>query len=616
MDRVRTSTLESLAAELETWRKATFDQLVIRRWRPKSLTAAVSLARDIQADKVRMQDVRALLIAIVETAGRGHSSAMGADRGSTVSNPAVIRAIFGLTSSTKNATTRQRQETAGHAIGHGVSWHTVRRHSMAHVDQLVEWTLSYLRGPDKRPASTIISSSQSDTIVRHSDLSWLGATYRKLLATGGIFVIWGVPGCGKTTLAMQFARQVAPEGRFIGSIRIGRRGLFEEDLRHILRIEGVDTSAWADDQCLAFFRTAAPTFRAIRLVILDGVRDENDIVALLPHGCAAPVLITTVRQPLSTTDSTTPSFARQLMPLTTNQSYEFLKNRLPWLDEPTVSNLALVLGGHVETMHHVVRYLATENAVIPGTLLEEITHSTRRTLIDLSEVLGVPASLPIAVQRLYDQVADDPLSRAILTSIIWANGSGEQPRQLITEIASRLLHHPTELELQASLLRLERLGLLTSTEKSFVIPRLTAHILRDLLMDTREPTLVAYEQVVALPPDPNERLTLLQILRHEYKFLDPLRLDLAKALGNMRVPLPALLALDDSNWALFTSDEAGRRHVEVYRTTQQALLHLRSNAHHWQQAEGDEVEFIVELTSKVYPTIEAGWRRATVDMPQ
>src|ERR1051326_4770189 len=115
MEPVSSNLLESLEAELDTWRKTPFDRLVKRRDPLPALRAAVRSTREGDQKQVRLDDIRTLLISIVAVAETIQSAGVASSSMGMVSNPAVIRGIFGLTGSSKNATTRQRQEFAGHA---------------------------------------------------------------------------------------------------------------------------------------------------------------------------------------------------------------------------------------------------------------------------------------------------------------------------------------------------------------------------------------------------------------------------------------------------------------------------------------------------------------------
>lgn len=600
-------TRQALTSELDIWRKTPVDRLIARRWHPPALTAAVARASSTSADVVRVPHIRSLLIAVVTVAEKQYSTTTPPQGEGAVSSPSVISEIFGLTSGSKNANAQQRQELAGYAVGRGISWHTIRKYNQAYVEQLATWIMIYLDELKSQPASRSQSEVQSGAIGRQDDLDWLHAAYRQLATSGGLFLLWGLAGSGKTTLARQFAAQIAPE-KFIALIRIGRRGLYEEDIRRILRAEGHDTTSWSDEQCQALFRTVVRQLRAIRFLVLDDARSEKDISALIPDGSNVPILVTIRERPHFTQlPGTTQPLSRQLSPLTIEQSDAFFRSQIPGLEPITSSELAKILGGHAETMHHVVRYLTTDDAMSPETLLEELGSSLHRTLADLAEVLEVPSGLPLILKQLYRQLADAPFANAILTSIVWTNSSGEQPRDLIIEVISELVRRPSALELRAATHRLERLGIVTCNDTSFAVPRLTCQILRDLLIHTREPVLLAYERVLALPPELQPK-TLLQILRQEYDFLRPLSPMLSNELNVTHTPPPALIALDRSNWALFTTSHPGTRQVEMYRTTPRLLLRLRPEAEQWEIAEGGDAEYIAELCSQVYPTVQVSWR--------
>jgi ATPase family associated with various cellular activities (AAA) len=590
--------------ELNIWRKTRFDRMLARRDPLPALTAAVR-ARQGTERAPGLADIRALLIEAVAAVEAAQPPDVSSDNKGRISNPAVIREVFGLTGRSKNASTGTRQQLAGEVAGPGNSAHSIRKHNATYVEQLAAWVRVLLQPSATPPAI----SGPLGPITRRNDLAWLHTTYRALLkGGGGIFILWGLPGIGKTTLARLFANEIGPP-QLTGLIRIGGRGLYDEDIRHILQMEGHDTNSWSDDHCQAMFRTAAQRFTKIRFLVLDDVRSENDVSSLIPYGVAVPVLITARERPwFIQSSSTSHPTSRQLLPFTAEQSEFFLRNQVSRLDASTASYLAKTLGGHAETMHYVVRYLAMDGAISPDDLSEELDRSTR-TIDDLTEVLGIPNSLRAILNQLYRQIADDAVTVAVLTTIIWTNISGEQPRELVREVTSELLHRLTDLEFQASLRRLERLGILAGTDSSLVLTRLTCQMFRDLLINSRESVLTAYERVIATPPEQERRTTLLYILRQEYEFLQPLRTALAERLGNTQTPLPALVALDDSNWALFTTNPAGPRQIEIYRTTRETLLYLPPGATQWEGVADEATDQIVQLISRVYPTIEAGWRQ-------
>ncbi|SMD14526.1 ATP-binding protein [Kibdelosporangium aridum] len=609
-----TDDLSSLEAELHTWRKTPFDRLLTRRppFQLTALTEVAAQARGVGREQIRLQDIRATLVAVVAAVEQARPAAPARAPAGAICSPGIIREVFGLTNASENASTQAREELAGRTVTPELSWHTIRKHRKAYVDQLAFW----IRSPQSTPERpTITGSTPLRSIPRSTDLAWLHTTYRNLMAdNGGLFLLWGLDGMGKSTLARRFANQVGtPE--VTGFIRLGRRGLYERDIRQVLSREGVDDSPLSDEQCIARFRAVAARFNAIRLLVLDDVRTEENIHMLLPHGSNIPVLITASTRPTfgNECDSTPPP-ARLITGVPDEDVRTWLRDQLKdvtALTEETLDGLTSVLGGHAEAIHLVVRYLKSDNAMSPEDLLEDISRRTQHALHDLAELGEVPRSLSVIVEGLYEAVRDDPMASAILASIVWTHSGGERPRDLVVEIAGHLAGRPSPIELQAAVHRLERLGLVTQTETSLAVPRLTARILRDLLIGDQERVLLAYERAIAEPPVVGSRSTLLEILRHEYQFLAPLRPGLAQALSNAHTPLPVLLPLDDTMWALFMTDGADNRRVTLYRATKRSLLYLDHESFRWQPLAGGCEDEILELLSQVYPTISTCWAQVT-----
>jgi AAA domain-containing protein len=604
--------LSSLEAELHTWRKTPFDRLLTRQplFRPTALTEATAKARRVGREQLRLQDIRATLVAVVAAVEQAHPAAPARAPAGAICSPGIIREVFGLTDASENASTQAREELAGRAVTPTLSWQTIRKYHRVYVDQLALWIRSQQPASERRETT---GDMAPHVIPRPADLAWLHATYRNLVAdNGGLFLLWGLDGTGKSTLARHFADQVGPP-QVIGFVRLGRRSLYELDIRQVLSLEGIDDSSLSDEQCVARFRDVATRFTAIRLLVLDDTRAESDILALVPHRSNIPVLVTAPEYlRLSNLARGGPPPALQLTAVSDDETLAYLKDQLPEVADSTVRKLVSLLGGHVETIHHVAHYLTNDDAVTAEDLLEDIARRAQHALNDLAEVLEAPKSLPLVIQQLYEAVSSDPMASAILTSLVWTHGSGERPRDLIIEVVSHLVHRPSALELQAAIRRLERVGLVTATKTSFAVPRLTAQILRDLLIGSRGRVLIAYERAIAQPAVRSQG-TLLEILRQEYAFLAPLRSSFAKALSNMHMPPPAVLPLDDTTWAVFVTDERGDRQAELYRLTPHAFLHLKSDGRYWKVLDDSDVNWLADLTALVYPTIRSGWEQANGD---
>ncbi|HEU5473778.1 MAG TPA: ATP-binding protein [Actinophytocola sp.] len=598
----------SLERELDVWRKTPFGVLLGRRpaFRPSALISAIATADGTPTDQVRLEDIRAMLISVVAAAETTIPMTLPDSAAGSISNPATLRLIFGLTDKSKEANARQRQEFAASTVTSKPSWHTIRGFNSAYVDQFASWIRLYqLRMQDPKPGDR---APAAPWIPRSEDLAWLRRTYRELAADeGGLFVIWGLDGVGKSTLARRFADQVGPP-QISQIIRLRRRGLYERDIRQVLLREGIDDGPLSDEQCIARFRDLATRFKAIRLLVLDDVRAEEDIHMLLPRGTNIPVLITaSTRLSFGDQDDRTPPPSRLIATVPDDDVQTYLREQLEQvstLTEKTLDGLTSVLGGHAETLHLVVRYLKSDDAMSPEDLLEDIARRTRHALNDLAELGQAARSLPVIVQELYEAVRNVPLATGILATIVWMHSSGERPRDLVVEIVRHLAGRPSLMQLQAAVHRLERLGLVMQTETSLAVPRLTARILRDFLLDERSAVLLAYERAVAEPPAEDDHWSLLEVLRQEYVCLEPLRNSFAATLDNTHTPLPAVLGLDDSTWAVFSTDDNRDRRVDLYRLTPKEILYLSNDDTQWASTTAEEVDFIVNLTADIYPTIK------------
>jgi len=600
--------LDTLEAELNIWRKTPFDQLIRRREHLPALVAAVRHARGDDQKQVRLQDMWALLSAAVPATEAVGSAA---DSKGRVSNPAVIREVFGLTAHSKNASVLGRLNHAGAATGQGIAGHTMRRNLDAFVDQLATWIREYL-DQQRRAAEVAPVAETSLLVARDDDLAWLHATYRDLVQRGGgVFQLWGIAGVGKTTLATQFAGQIGPE-KVIGIIHVGRRGLFEDDLRRVLGLEGHDTSAWSDEYCEARFRAVVfGRLRSIRLLVFDGVDDPSDVIALVPKGVTVPLLITSRERLRFTGDASeqlkSPA-ARRIMTFSREQSTQLLRQYLADLDDETVEDLAEVVGGHPESLMHIARYVELNLAISVTDLLEELHRQPRQTLIDLTEALGVPSCAAVAVEGLFRRLDRSSLAYAIIICLIWTDEMGQQPRPLMLELVTIFRNErPSELAMRAALGQLERLGLLGLTEDSIHMSRMTCQVLRDLTTEEVEPVLVAYERLIAVPVAASGEKSLLNKLRQDYDFTRSLHSVWARWMSNEDTPLPAFVCVDRHDWAFFATTKQGRRRASLYRVTPGALQQLHPDRGRWETISDEKgLDVILRATRLYYNAILDG----------
>jgi hypothetical protein len=460
-----------------------------------------------------------------------------------------------------------------------------------------------------------LSANVGSLVTRDDDIAWLHATYRDLVQKdGGLFQLWGIAGIGKTTLAMQFADQVEPQG-VIGVIRIGRRGLSENDLRHVLRLEGYDESAWSDEYCLTKFRVVVRQLRCIRLLIFDGVEDATDVIGLIPNGACIPVLITArerLRFPGDANAQLRAPSARRVRTFSDEQCDLLLRRHLVDLDDETVDALGEAVGGHPESLMHIVHCLMLDD-VTPTSLLEDLSRRPRQALIDMMNALDVQDCAANAIEKLLRQLDPSSLAYTILICLIWAEEFGQLPRSFLLALVSAFRNEqPSLLALRAAFGQLEQLGLLGQTGDFVAMSRMTCQVLRDLLIESYASVMLAYERVVAAPLDDQALpMSLLNTCRLEYDLARPLRLKLANDLDNTHEQAPALICIDKRNWALLvTGNSSGIRYVTMYRVTPGALLALGPrNPREWEIIPNEDCQGILDAVRYYYELMYEEWKK-------
>ncbi|GGX32205.1 AfsR/SARP family transcriptional regulator [Streptomyces lomondensis] len=159
-------------------------------------------------------------------------------------------------------------------------------------------------GPGLRPAQ--LPPAAAFFTGRRAELDALHALVPKQAgksAAPPVAVIGGVPGVGKTTVALHFAHQVSgsfPDGQLFADLRgFGPGGAAmepEEVLQQFLISLGVPPAAVParTTACTALLRTVLAERRV--LLVLDNARDEDQVRPLLPGASGCMVVITSRNQ--------------------------------------------------------------------------------------------------------------------------------------------------------------------------------------------------------------------------------------------------------------------------------------------------------------------------------
>ncbi|MFJ7066056.1 helix-turn-helix domain-containing protein [Streptomyces sp. NPDC101115] len=155
-------------------------------------------------------------------------------------------------------------------------------------------------------AGTVVPPrSVGDFTGREAELSLLREAAERARAGGevSVWVVSGPPGCGKTTLALKAAADLAgefPDGCFVVDLH-GVEGPVDtgEALLKLLKALGVSDRRLAKEEPQGHAGLLRALLRERRcLVVLDNARDEGQVRPLLPAGGRSLVLVTS-RRPLT-----------------------------------------------------------------------------------------------------------------------------------------------------------------------------------------------------------------------------------------------------------------------------------------------------------------------------
>ncbi len=153
-----------------------------------------------------------------------------------------------------------------------------------------------LGGPSKAPAPAQLPADAVNFVGREDELIGL-STIAQHISGGGLVVITGQPGVGKTTLAVRFAHDHAagyPDGQLYVDLRGTHDDAVAVDalLERVLGSLGVSLAASSShvDEMTAAYRTLAADKRFI--LVLDNAADEQQVRPLIPGTSRSLVVVT------------------------------------------------------------------------------------------------------------------------------------------------------------------------------------------------------------------------------------------------------------------------------------------------------------------------------------
>lgn len=598
----------TLTAELETWRKRMFRRLLPARDQFPELHRLATDTEPPTAWAARhYPPIRTFLVQALDQAEQVRGNAGPLDAYS----PQVLRCVFGLTDATMNATVKQRQQAASAQIPDLFTHYEMTEPEVRgpQIDTLIAAIYGWRHARHAAASSQATEAGGPRPLFgRDADLTWLSQTRAQLKDTGGLFGIWGLQGIGKTALAERFAWTIGPERT--ATIRVGQRGRYAEDLRSTLTRAGHAVPDGSTEEYEAVFRRHVASLGDLWLLIVDGVSSPEDLDVLGVEHARIPVLVVAAERFTAglSHDQQDAMPWRQVGPLGLQAGLNLLTQRLAEpvaVDRSLLETLASLMGGHTATLEAVSRLLPelTENDV--QELLKEVGRAPGVSLASVSRFTGdrelraVAQPLSWIIRSKLGQLADDPLARSILIVLVCCSDSGTMPRLLVEAVVSEALGRtPWRWDLNFAYDRLAQLGLATADQDQISTERLVCHLARYEVVDHLTTALLAYERVVAQPPDESaSKPCLLDVLRDEYATASHLGQGherLKEDPGNGR-----MVCVDDSYWAHYVTTADGDRHVELYRMIggHQNVPPLRFTGRHdgWLPLEGDRLRRVGKM---------------------
>lgn len=278
------------------------------------------------------------------------------------------------------------------------------------TETLVHDALIRLGNKDSRHADSIwaIPAALAVFTGRESLL----ADLRHILITHTRATVHGMAGCGKTSIATEYARRHAEEYEIAWWIRAERPDLIPDQLSMLAQAMGLATP---EDPTPAAVARLLGTLRQRHhwLLVLDNAPNVESVVGLLPQGGGH--LLITSRNPHWHTLA--PAIA--VDEFTRTESISLLRSRIPTMPDADAQALAAAVGDLPLVLDQAAALLA-DTGLAASTYLELLRDRADVVLAHRTQASGYPASIAAAWRVTFDQLADtDQAALQLLSLAAW-----------------------------------------------------------------------------------------------------------------------------------------------------------------------------------------------------
>ncbi|MER6360481.1 BTAD domain-containing putative transcriptional regulator [Kitasatospora sp. NPDC001527] len=271
------------------------------------------------------------------------------------------------------------------------------------------------RAPAPRPAPDQLPRPATGFVGRDTELHWLGEQLLGSRPGGGIGLLVGPVGTGKTATAVRWAHEAAaafPDGRLFADLNGFGPGRPVEPaavLGRFLLALGVPETELPDERAAraALYRSLTRDRRL--LVVLDNVRDARSLAELLPSGPHGATVITSRSslEDLVVTEGAAPLRLGPLPAEDARRLLEHLLGRPRVAAEPEATDRLAELCGRLPlTLRIAAARLATRPAWAIADLVPELADErTRLHALDTRGTSSLRAALDLTLRHLPDTAA-------------------------------------------------------------------------------------------------------------------------------------------------------------------------------------------------------------------